>query len=219
MTRADVTAARPGADESLWPPDDRLRRSARFRGQPHRLQGAERGGAACRAAWRPAHGHAGRPVHRPRHGPARHGRSVGWDVHQAIVENVYASVNDEAHAAFVLPDYMKKLIAPGHLGDKTPLLGGFYRRIREDGKTSDPGARPGQRQLRPARAGMQCPSSKRSATCTIAAVTARASSASWTPRATGRSRAQGGARLRQLRAKRVGAGRGGASATRTSTGS
>jgi 3-hydroxyacyl-CoA dehydrogenase len=62
---------------------------------------------------------------------------VGWDVHQAIVDNVYASTNDEAHEAFKLPDYMARLAAHGHLGDKTPDLGGFYRRIRDDaGKTT-----------------------------------------------------------------------------------
>ena len=30
---------------------------------------------------------------------------VGWDVHKAIVDNVYANTNDEAHAAFALPAY------------------------------------------------------------------------------------------------------------------
>ena len=60
---------------------------------------------------------------------------VGWDVHQAIVDNVYASVKDEAIEAFVLPEYMVRLVQRGHLGDKTPLLGGFYRRITGDGKT------------------------------------------------------------------------------------
>lgn len=58
---------------------------------------------------------------------------VGWDVHQAIVENVYANVKDEAIESFRLPGYMQKLIHHGHLGDKTALLGGFYRKIREDG--------------------------------------------------------------------------------------
>ena len=60
---------------------------------------------------------------------------VGWDIHQAIVDNVHAKTSDEAHDLFALPDYMKKLIASGHLGDKTPNKGGFYRRVQEDGKT------------------------------------------------------------------------------------
>jgi len=59
---------------------------------------------------------------------------VGWDVHKAIIDNVYANTKDEAHATFAMPDYMAKLLAAGHLGNKTPKLGGFYRRVKEDGK-------------------------------------------------------------------------------------
>ncbi|HSD11150.1 MAG TPA: 3-hydroxyacyl-CoA dehydrogenase family protein [Candidatus Binatia bacterium] len=59
---------------------------------------------------------------------------VGWDVHRAIVDNLHANTRDEAHDAFALPAYMPKLMASGHLGDKTPNKGGFYRRVR-DGKT------------------------------------------------------------------------------------
>ena len=33
---------------------------------------------------------------------------VGWDVHQAIVDNVYANTRDEAHAAFKLPAFMQR---------------------------------------------------------------------------------------------------------------
>jgi 3-hydroxyacyl-CoA dehydrogenase len=57
---------------------------------------------------------------------------VGWDVHQAIVDNVYALTKDERHASFALPAFMKARIAAGALGDKTPALGGFFR--REKGK-------------------------------------------------------------------------------------
>jgi 3-hydroxyacyl-CoA dehydrogenase len=60
---------------------------------------------------------------------------VGWDVHKAIVDNVHANTNDEAHEAFALPTYMAELIDEGHLGNKTPERGGFYRRTKEDGKT------------------------------------------------------------------------------------
>jgi 3-hydroxyacyl-CoA dehydrogenase len=60
---------------------------------------------------------------------------VGWDVHKAIVDNVYENTNDEAHEVFRLPEYMDRLISSGHLGDKTPAKGGFYRRVRE-GKTT-----------------------------------------------------------------------------------
>jgi 3-hydroxyacyl-CoA dehydrogenase len=59
---------------------------------------------------------------------------VGWDVHKAIVDNVHAKTNDEAHAAFELPAYMAELIDDGHLGNKTPEHGGFYRRTKENGK-------------------------------------------------------------------------------------
>jgi 3-hydroxyacyl-CoA dehydrogenase len=59
---------------------------------------------------------------------------VGWDVHQAIVDNVYANTEDEAHASFRLPAFMQRGIKEGKLGDKTPKQGGFYRRGQKDGK-------------------------------------------------------------------------------------
>lgn len=52
---------------------------------------------------------------------------VGWDVHRAIVENVHANTRDEGHDSFRMPEYMKRLAAEGHLGNKTPAKGGFYR--------------------------------------------------------------------------------------------
>ena len=62
---------------------------------------------------------------------------VGWDVHEAIVSNVYALTEDEAHAAFELPDYMHGLIEKGHLGNKTPGVGGFYASQKhDDGSTT-----------------------------------------------------------------------------------
>ena len=36
---------------------------------------------------------------------------VGWDIHRAIVGNVYANTSDEAHETNRLPDYMAKLMA------------------------------------------------------------------------------------------------------------
>jgi len=59
---------------------------------------------------------------------------VGWDVHRAIVDNVAANVRDEAPGAFALPSYMARLIEAGHLGDKSPAAGGFYRRSTVHGK-------------------------------------------------------------------------------------
>lgn len=60
---------------------------------------------------------------------------VGWDVHRAIVDNVHANTKDEAHDAFALAPYMARLMDSGHLGDKTPAKGGFYRRLRDGKKT------------------------------------------------------------------------------------
>ena len=54
---------------------------------------------------------------------------VGWDVHKAIVDNVYANcADDPARERFRLPSYMEDGIAKGRLGDKTSEAGGFYRR-------------------------------------------------------------------------------------------
>jgi 3-hydroxyacyl-CoA dehydrogenase len=60
---------------------------------------------------------------------------VGWDVHKAIVDNVSAHLADEAHASFAMPAYMQRLLDQGHLGDKTPEHGGFYRRVQEGNHT------------------------------------------------------------------------------------
>lgn len=55
---------------------------------------------------------------------------VGWDIHRAIVDNVYDNTKDEAHETNKLPEYMAKLIEKGVLGNKTK--GGFFKK---DGKT------------------------------------------------------------------------------------
>jgi len=54
---------------------------------------------------------------------------VGWDIHRAIVDNVYENTNDEAHETNRLPDYMAGLMEKGVLGNKTG--GGFFKK---DGK-------------------------------------------------------------------------------------
>jgi len=59
---------------------------------------------------------------------------VGWDVHRAIVDNLWTTTCDEAHDAFRLPPYMARGIAAGHLGRKTRDKGGFFR---VDGKGAD----------------------------------------------------------------------------------
>lgn len=59
---------------------------------------------------------------------------VGWDVHKAIVDNLYASTHDTAHDQFRLPAYMQRGIDRGHLGRKTRDKGGFFR---VEGKGAD----------------------------------------------------------------------------------
>ena len=51
---------------------------------------------------------------------------VGWDIHRAIVDNVYENTSDEAHETHKLPDYMERLMEKGVLGNKTGR-GFFYR--------------------------------------------------------------------------------------------
>jgi 3-hydroxyacyl-CoA dehydrogenase len=63
---------------------------------------------------------------------------VGWDVHKAIVDNVYAHCEDEAHESFALPAYMNAGLAKGRMGDKTPESGGFYRRAGKEVFVLDP---------------------------------------------------------------------------------
>ncbi|MDB5108853.1 MAG: putative 3-hydroxyacyl-CoA dehydrogenase [Candidatus Binatus sp.] len=63
---------------------------------------------------------------------------VGWDVHQAIVDNVYRNCKDEAHNCFKMPAYIATGIARGSLGDKTPERGGFYRKSGSAVSVLDP---------------------------------------------------------------------------------
>jgi 3-hydroxyacyl-CoA dehydrogenase len=52
---------------------------------------------------------------------------VGWDVHKAIVDNLWRNTSDHAHACFALPAYIDSGIAAGRLGRKTRDRGGFFR--------------------------------------------------------------------------------------------
>ena len=54
---------------------------------------------------------------------------VGWDIHRAIVDNIYDHAPDEAHATLKLPAYMDRLMGEGTLGRKSGK--GFFMR---DGK-------------------------------------------------------------------------------------
>ncbi len=51
---------------------------------------------------------------------------VGWDIHRAIVDNIYDNTSDEAQATLKLPDFMAGLMADGVLGNKTG--GGFFKK-------------------------------------------------------------------------------------------
>ena len=77
---------------------------------------------------------------------------VGLDVHKAIVDNVHANTKDEAHAAFAMPGYVDKLIAKGHLGNKTGDKGGFYKRVKDGAKTSSFVVDPASGEYKPAAA-------------------------------------------------------------------
>jgi len=66
---------------------------------------------------------------------------VGWDVHKAIVDNLHANTDDEAHDAFALPTYMDELVDAGHLGHKTPERGGFFKQDGEQRLVLDPRSR------------------------------------------------------------------------------
>ncbi len=55
---------------------------------------------------------------------------VGWDIHRAIVDNVYANTDDEAHETNKLPDFMDHLMERGVMGNKTGR--GFF--FRDDDK-------------------------------------------------------------------------------------
>jgi 3-hydroxyacyl-CoA dehydrogenase len=52
---------------------------------------------------------------------------VGWDVHRAIVDNLWNLTYDTAHEQFRMPAYMQRMIERGHLGRKTRDKGGFFR--------------------------------------------------------------------------------------------
>lgn len=56
---------------------------------------------------------------------------VGLDVHKAIVDNIYEHTDDYVHERFVLPEFVKQLIAQKKLGRKTGE--GLYKLIRHEG--------------------------------------------------------------------------------------
>jgi hypothetical protein len=61
---------------------------------------------------------------------------VGWDIHRAIVDNVYENTDDEAHETLKLPAYMDKLMEKGVLGNKTDR--GFFAKMGGTRHVLDP---------------------------------------------------------------------------------
>lgn len=61
---------------------------------------------------------------------------VGWDIHRAIVDNVYENAPDEARETLRLPGYMATLLERGVLGDKSG--GGFFKQGEDGGMVLDP---------------------------------------------------------------------------------
>ena len=62
---------------------------------------------------------------------------MGWDIHRAIVDNVFENTDDEAHLANRLPGYMDRLMEKGVLGNKTGR-GFFYRDDEKKQHVLDP---------------------------------------------------------------------------------
>ncbi len=62
---------------------------------------------------------------------------VGWDIHRAIVDNVYELTDDEAHETNKLPAYMDRLMERGVLGNKTGR-GFFFRDEEKNRHVLDP---------------------------------------------------------------------------------
>lgn len=58
---------------------------------------------------------------------------IGLDTHQAIVDYLFEKTNDEAHATFRLPDFIKALISEGKLGNKTGK--GLYAANSQNSRT------------------------------------------------------------------------------------
>jgi 3-hydroxyacyl-CoA dehydrogenase len=61
---------------------------------------------------------------------------VGWDIHRAIVDNIYKHAADEAHSTLRLPAYMARLMEKGVLGTKSG--GGFFKTENKTKLAYDP---------------------------------------------------------------------------------
>ena len=79
---------------------------------------------------------------------------VGWDVHEAIVDNVYASTHDEAHPLFKLPPYMKEGIARGGSVIRPLITAAFIAALKKVSKCSTPAAASTTKQRRQSRSNL-----------------------------------------------------------------
>ncbi len=52
---------------------------------------------------------------------------VGLDIHRAIIHSLRDHTSDVMHDKLVLPDYVERMVADGHLGNKAHGKGGFYK--------------------------------------------------------------------------------------------
>lgn len=54
---------------------------------------------------------------------------VGLDIHKAIIRSLQDHTTGPLHEKLLLPDYVEKMIATGHLGNKTRDKSGFYKKL------------------------------------------------------------------------------------------
>ena len=54
---------------------------------------------------------------------------VGLDIYKAIIHSLQNHTADNWHDVLTLPVYVEKMIADGHLGNKTRDKGGFYKKL------------------------------------------------------------------------------------------
>ncbi|MCG3172118.1 MAG: putative 3-hydroxyacyl-CoA dehydrogenase [Myxococcota bacterium] len=91
---------------------------------------------------------AGPPLGRPKSAAFRTADLVGLDTFAHVAQNCYDNlVNDERRDAFILPDFVKDLIAKGNLGDKSGK--GFYAKVGKDIQTFDPKTREYRPKIKP----------------------------------------------------------------------
>jgi len=78
----------------------------------------------------------GKPMGRPASAVFRTADLVGLDTLAHVIDGIHAGCpGDERRAEFVVPDYVKSLIAKGALGEKSGI--GFYKKVKGDSGKSE----------------------------------------------------------------------------------